>query len=208
MKKLIVLMAAVSLFSFSAVKADATTIVSLSGGWNFASGDTVDMFETAYSNVDDYTKGGGAVHLDVWFGSDQLQYGGGIGYTGLFMIDDSFENGSFELVEYKTNFAYIPIYAHLRFFPIGGLYVGGLVGYYIPAISEQSWIDGVKQPDTADSGDYVFGVGLMVGYEVAIIDFLVIGVQLRYQAVFDENEYNETIVDHNTALMLTAGVKF
>ena len=208
MKKFIVLIAAVSLLSFSAAKADASTIISISGGYNFASGDTIDYFEWAYSDVD-FNKGGANVNFDVWFGDDQLQFGGGVGFTTLFMVSDLEDKSSNpdynEWIKWEATFAYIPIYAQIRFFPTGGLYVGALAGYYYPAIIQT--IKGVDTGDeyepTTDTGESVFGVGLMVGYEVALADFLVLGVQVRYQAVFDVDDTN-----HNTALMLTAGVKF
>lgn len=206
MKKLIVLMAAVSLFSFSAVKADATTIISLSGGYNFASGDTIDYFQYYYGGMNDWSKGGGAVHLDAWFGTDQLQAGIGIGFTSLFSISDRADMTSTygEWVTWKATFAYIPITAQVRFFPLGGLYVGALAGYYYPAIIETVKGDsGTEYEPTTDTGESVFGAGLMVGYEMALIDFLVLGVQVRYQIVWDVEDVN-----HNTALMLTAGVKF
>jgi|GEM_PF-3209821 len=208
MKKLIVLIAAVSLLSFSAAKADATTIVSISGGYNFASGDTIDYFETVYSDID-FDRGGGAVHFDVWFGSNTLQFGGGVGFTSLFRVSDwqdetanpYYDN---QFIKWEATFAYIPIYAQIRFFPMGGLYVGALAGYYYPAIIQTiTGADGTEYEPTTDTGESVFGVGLMVGYEVALVDFLVLGVQVRYQAVFDVDDTN-----HNTALMLTAGVKF
>ncbi len=136
MKRIFVLIAAVAVMSFSVAKADASMIVSLSGGYNFAAGDTIDMFDAVYADISDKTKGGGAVHLDAWFGADMFQFGVGIGYTGLYMISDTVYNSTYgEDVKYKVHFAYVPVYAQARVFPFGGFYVGGLAGYYYPAIS-------------------------------------------------------------------------
>ncbi len=202
MKRFLVLISAVCVISFSAAQADASMILSLSGGYNFAAGDTIDMFDAVYAGIDDKTKGGGAVHLDLWFGTDMFQFGASLGYTGLYSIDDSFYAGA-DFIEYKAHFAYIPISVQARVFPLGGFYVGALAGYYYPIITQEAKINGVKQPDVSDTGDYQYGIGLMTGYEIALIDFLVLGVQIRYQLVMDGDDVN-----HNTALMLTAGLKF
>ena len=179
MKKLTIILSIITLVIAFNAKDLSAMHLSAYGGYNYLSGDAVDYYNGA-------EKGGFGGAAELWF-MDDLQIGIGIGFLQIYTYEE-------DLSGYETIVYFIPIMVNARYYILGGLYGGAGIGYHYAY--QKSDLGTVE-------GGSCFAVQFMTGYDIFLMDSLILGLTVRYAVGYD-GDYEW----HNLTVGATVGVKF
>ncbi len=166
--------------AMAATKTDGGLIVSIGayGGYNIPSGTYVDSIKAASGTAGGITFGG-----NLLLGSQLIR--GGVGVTYLTV-------GSISAT--SATYAYLPIEALVRVYPIGGLYIGALGGYALEMFS--------PTPTTKTNGiTYGGSVGYALEFGALSVE---VGADFRIVSVSPTGGTTQTI----TNIVPRLGVNF